>query len=130
MGSENSKTTNMKPMYNYANPNMEEISRRLSNDKEIRVKKIYHVSKPQTPPPPPPPEPIPVPVMVIQKPVQRVVQIAHSPPPPPQQILVQSNPSVNLLRKQVLFTPTKQVPIQTIVTNSPRQNFVRINRMN
>ena len=127
MGGENSKSVNMKPMYNYANPDMGEISRRLPNDKEIRVKKIYHVSKPQTPPPPPPPEPIPIPMMVIQKPVQRVVQIAHS---PAQQILVQSNAGANLLRKQILFSPRNQVPVQTIVTTAPRQEVVRFNKTN
>ena len=138
MGSDNSKSSNSRvPYQNNANPDIQSLSRRLPNDKEIRVKKIYHVSKPIERPPTPP-EPLPVPVMIVQQPVQRLVQVTRPAPvvqyaqqhiqqvvhvaTPPRQVLVNSpslvvhSPSVNDFRRPVILS-------------QPNQEILRISRL-
>jgi hypothetical protein len=115
MGSDNSKGSRSLPQGQRAHPDIKSVSHRLGNDQEIRVKKIYHVSKPiERPPTPPPPEPVPV--MIVQQPVQRLVKITR---PAPQPIIQMAHPTM----QQVVHVATP--PRQIIHTMSPTVNEFR-----
>ena len=125
MGSDNSREirTNSLPQGTRAHPDMQNVSRRLGNDQEIRVKKIYHVSKPIERPPTPPPEPVPV--MIVQQPVvQRVIaqpvrhqvvqvarpaiqQVVHV-STPPRQVIHSVSPTINDFRRPVILSQGNQ----------------------
>ena len=66
MGNDNAKYEKANRMFRQTNPNLFEITRRLPDNKEVRIKKIYHVNRPDIDPPP---EPVIVqPVVVVKKP--------------------------------------------------------------
>lgn len=72
------------------NPNIKEISKQLPNNREIRVKKIYHVNKPLAEEPivvPPPP-----PIAVIQ-PAPVVYRVPIAPQEPPRTVVYAKNPN-------------------------------------
>ena len=73
MGNDNVKYNNANSMMKQTSPNLFEITKQLPNNKEVRIKKIYHVNRPDVEPPPPPPPPSllvvkqPDPVLVVKK---------------------------------------------------------------
>ena len=134
MGSDNSKEirNNSLPQGTRAHPDIQNVSRRLGNDQEIRVKKIYHVTKPIERPPTPPE---PVPVMIVQQPtVQRVVQVAQPVRhqvvqivrPPIQQIVHVSTPPRQVTHS---ISPTVNEFRRPVILNQGNQDILRISRL-
>lgn len=111
MGGSNSREEiEVNQLFSQANPNIAEITKRLPNNKELRVKKIYHVNKPDIEPPPMPEPPLireatPVP-MVITPPkpqiVYRVPVAAQQIEVPQQQVVYVQNP-----QPRVVVTPVR-----------------------
>ncbi len=141
MGNDNAKLEKVNTMFKYANPNMQEITRKLPDNKEVRIKRIYHVNRPDIDQPPPP-EPIlikqqpmvlvkkqPEQIVVVKKPIrnlQQVIRIEQIPPrtalvvqTPPKTVMVQS-PSVVVqtpsISRQIVVTPSVSNTRQFIVT--------------
>ncbi len=131
MGNDNVKYNNANRMMKHTSPNLFEITKQLPNNKEVRIKKIYHVNRPDVEPPPPPPPPSllvvkqPDPVLVVKKAQPRYLVTQES----PKTVIVESPPSVivtpqNNATRQILVTPSVNTSRQMIFTPMPNQNHV------
>jgi hypothetical protein len=127
MGNDNVKYANANKMMKHTSPNLYEITKQLPNNKEVRIKKIYHVNRPDVEPPPPPPPPSllvvkqPDPILVAKKIEPRYLVTQES----PKTVIVESPPSIivtpqNHATRQFLVTPSINSSRQLIVT--PAQN--------